>query len=853
MNTQKNRFHPKWITMCFVLILVAGILAGCEKKSDATYTAPTVDVSFLEGQTKLDKTIDRANELANGVQAYYDNSDRYNYIIENQTLQMTHNLSDKILVTSLQNRQGDEYLSETMDSYVVYDGETYYASQCPSSARINTTRLGYYYYSAYVRDIVFGSEIPVHLEKAYHTYSDRMHQAFRIVPSAEDAKLSAFGFETTIAKDTIKAAEILADGKTYTKVEKDMKLDNVEYVGFDIKGAGVVGFIFAGQDTKVELTSTGEAVILKQFVTLEGVIPENEVIFANRLYVDETHDFKGLQKANTEEQTPLTDKNITVDEAVDEAQFVGYNHMTGAYDFELDGHGFSQAYYFEPQKKFYEHITVKDAPDDRTIFLRVHTPNPLEGAALLDEGEKLLPVPLQCGKNFGHEKEEPIYNPKDLIYGETYMPLVLEKDEEYQFSIINAYKYWGNYDLKQLSSIDYFISYYHLSTGVTETNCIAPYFAESADGAFGFPWFIPDFRGASGDFWGDVELKRGDPQYNSVGTVYSPTNNQGFTMGNYLSSDIKYAGLTYADLDYSYVSDDGKFKYTMRHFELPQNDESRTYYSIDFEILEDCTLDQTQFSIIAADGRNGIYSNAAYLDENGEHQEIVIEKALNQQKIYPLNKGGSYFAFYSLPDGLEKETGNFGLIVKDYSITVDGKKSDVGLAFLNDFRRNTHWGPMNYGSLTLSETTAFKKGDTIHVDLILLPFGLVGQDDCRNVVNVYQDSVVNAIQVEAQVGNIVEDTYLPTVISKDNVAEFTLTGGLAENEEGVNYAVKVQGFDKLANPKVYEKVNDEWIEYKYATEIGYDGYGVQIEDNKLSYSFVFTQTPAGRTFKVVAE
>lgn len=841
----------------YTLLLLPGLLAfafaGCEKKSEGTYVAPTVDVSYLEGQTKLDKTIDRANELANGVQAYYDNGDRYNYIIENQNLQMIHNLSDKILVTSLKNRQGDEYLSETMDSYVVYDGQTYYASQSPTSARVNTTRLGYYYYSAYVRDIVFGSDIPVYLEKAYHTYSDRMHQAFRIVPSAEDAQVSEFGFETTIAQDTIKSMEILADGKTYTKIEKDINLDEVEYIGFDIKNAGVVGFIFAGQGTKVTLSSTDEAVVLKQFVTLEGVTPEQEVVFANRLYVDEAHGFEGLQKANVEEQNPLTDKNISVDESVDEAMFVGYNHMTGAYDFELDGNGFSQAYYFEPEKKFYEHITVKDVPDDRTIFLRVHTANPLEGAALLDEDEKLLPVPLQCGKNFGHEKEEPIYNPKDLIYGETYMPLVLEKDQDYKFSIINVYKLWGDYDLKQLSSIDYFISYYHLSTGVTETNCIAPYFAESADGSFGFPWFIPDFRGASGNFWGNVELKRGDPQYNSVGTVYSPTNNQGFTMGNYLSSDIKYSGLTYADLDYSYVSDDGNFKYTMRHFELPQNDESRTYYSIDFEILQDCTLDNTQFSIIAADGRNGIYSNAAYLDENGKHQEMVIKKALNQMKIYPLNEGCSYFAFYGLPDELDKETGNFGLIVKDYSITVDGKKSDVGLAFLNDFRRNTHWGPVNYGSLTLSKTTEFKKGDTIHVDLILLPFGLVGQDDCQNVVNVYQDSVVNAIKTEAQVGKVVEDTYLPTVMSKDNVAEFTLTGGLADNGEGVNYAVKVQGFDKLTNPKVYEKVNGEWMPYEYATELGYDGYGVQIEDNKLSYSFVFTQAKEGRTFKVVAE
>ncbi len=849
-------FKKKFFIASVLLILLTFSFAGCSKEQtsdEEKYRTPDIDVSYLTGQTVLDKTVEKSNELKNGVQAYYDNGDRHNYIIENQTMKMTHNLSDTILVTSLQNRQGDEYLSETMDSYVVYDGQIYYASQSPTSARVNTTRLGYYYYSVYVRDIVFDSHIPVYLEKAYHTYSDRMHQAFRIVPSDTDTQITEFGFETTIPQNLISSLEICADGTTYTTLEQLSEINKVEYVGFDIKDSGVIGFIFAGQNTKVVLTSTDDAIVLKQFVTLEGVASENEVIFANRLYVDETHNFEGLQKANAEEQNPLTSENITVDEDTDGALFVGYNHMTGAYDFELDGNGFSTAYYYEPEKKFYENIAVTNIPDDRTIFLRVHTSNPLEGAALLDEDEKLLPIPLQCGKNFGHEKEEPLYNPEDLIYGETYMPLVLEKDREYKFSIINIYKHWGNYDLKQLSSIDYFVSYYHLSTGVTETNCIAPYYAESANGSFDFAWFIPDFRGASGNFWGNEELKLGDPQYNSVGTVYAPTNNQGFTLGNYLSSNIKYSGLTYADLEYSYVSDDGNYKYTMRHFELPQNDESRTYYTIDFEILEDCTLDNTQFSIIAADGRNGIYSNAAYMDENGTHQEITIEKALNQMTIYPLNEGSSYFAFYGLPDELETETGNFGLIVKDYSITVGGKKSDVGLAFLNDFRRNTHWGAVNYGSLTLSETTKFHKGDTIHVDLILLPFGLVGQDDCQNVVNVYQDSVVNAIQVEAQVGKVIKDTYLPTIASENNVAEFTLTGGLAENGNGVNYAVKVQGFDKLTIPKIYENINGEWIEYKYSTEIGYDGYGVQLEDSKLSYSFVFTQTTEGRTFKVVAE
>ncbi len=701
--------------------------------------------------------------------------------------------------------------------------------------------------------MTFDSAIPFYLEKAYHAYSDKMHQTFRLLASGENQYVTEFGYETKVKTDTVAAIEFAVGGQTYTEIENGKSYSDLEYIGLDIKDVGVVGFVIAGQDCTVTLEKTDSVLIIRQSIPVGTMKNGEDLSFSNRVYTDETHDFAGLRKANQEEQNPLTDKNIVVDEKTDGAKFLGYNHLTGAYDFNLDGTSFGTAYYKEPQKKYYENINVKDAEDDRTVYLRIYTNMPMEGAAIVDDKKQLLPIPLEGCKNFGHEKEEPLFNPTDATYGETYMPLCVEKGKEYNFSILNVYQKWGNYDIKQLSSIDYFVSYYHLSTGVSETNCIAPLYSEYAGGSFDFAWFLPDFRSPSGKFWGDVETQTGDPQYNSVGTIYSPTNNKGGTMANYLWSDIKYAGLTYADLDYAYVSDDGNYKYTMRHFELPQNDESRTYYTIDFEILQDCTLDNQQFSIIGFDGRKGVYSHAAYLDENGKHQEVKNANESGKIEIYKLNKEGSYFAYYGLPEDLTAETGNFGLIVKDYSIQVDGKESDVGLAFLNDFRNNFHWGNMNYGSLTFDQPVSFKKGDKLHFDLIFLPCGEIGQTHCQNTINVYEDSVKNAIQVEAQVGSVVEDTYLPTIMSEGNTAEFTLTGGIASNKKGVDYAVKVQGFDKLSVPKVYEKVNGKWVAYQFSTELGYDGYGVQVEDDKLSYSFIFTQNVTGRTFKVVAE
>ena len=807
----------------------------------------------LTGQTDLSETVTQANLFANGVQGYYADNDRTAYIVENKNSRLRHELSGNKFVSGLWNTDGEEYLYNTMDSYVVFNGDMYYGSTAKSDARVNTTKLGYYYYSTYIRDMSFDSAIPLHLEKAYHTYSDRMHQQFRIIANGKSAYVTEFGFEVIVKKSNIAAIEIADGDTTVTSLENGTYVyDNCKYVALDNVKAGVVGFITANQNAKVKIEVSKKYYTIRQFVSFDGVVSGAEKTFANRLYVDETHVFDGIRKAAYEEENPLTNENISV-EAKDGASFVGYNNLTGAYEFTLDSHGFNEAYFKQPQKKYFETVSVNNVPDDRTIYLSVKTELPLEGAAIADKNDVLLPIPLQVGKNFGHEHEEPIYNPLDTKYGETIMPLSVKPDKQYDFTIVNVYQKWGNFNLKQLSSIEYFISYYHLSTGVTETNCIAPYYSAFANGPCGYAWVLPDFRGCSGDFWADPVKQTGDPQYNSVGTLFAPTDNYGLDMGNYTGSDIASSGLTHADLDYSYLSADGKYRYTMRHVELPQTDESRTYYTIEFTFLEDTDIDNNAFSIVGFDGRKGLYSKAAYLDESGAHREITPAAEKGSQKIYKLHKDGSYFALYGLPSSLNQETGNFGCIVKDYSIKVNGASSDVGLAFLNDYRTNLEFGDLNYASLTLDRSVSFKKGDSISVDVILLPFGTVGQNTCENVVNVYNDSVINALNLTANAGTKVDDTWIPTVMSQNNAAEFTLSGGVSSGTSEVNYVVKAQGFDKLAVPKVYEKINGSWVEYDFATELGYDGYSVVNENGKLTYSFAFTANASGRTFKIIAE
>ena len=846
----------KGIALFLALILAAGA-AGCGESSGKPNPEPTPSVipekkvADLTGQTALSETVTKSNQYANGVQAYYVDDERNAYVVSNRNTDLYHELSGKKFVSSFRNKQGEEYLYNTMDAYVVYGGEYYYGSDGPTDARVNTTKLGYYYYSTYVRDMSFDDAVPLHLEKAYHTYSDRTQQQYRIIAEDKTNYLTEFGYEVKVKRSRVAGIELRDGDEVINALENGTyTFDNLGYIGLNIAKAGVVGLITVGQGTKVSVTVNAKNYVIRQYLPLDGISALDEETFANRLYTDETHSFGGIRKAYAEETELFTEKNVSV-EAKDGARFVGYNRLTGAYEFTIDGQGFNESYYKQPQKKYFESVKVSGAKDDRIIYLSIKTVFPLEGAAVADKDEKLLPIPLQVGKNFGHEKEEPIYNPSDAKYGETIMPLAVKANEEYEFTVVNAYQKWGNFDLKQLSSIEYFISYYHLSTGVTETNCIAPYFSAGAKGGFGVAWVLPDFRGCSGNFWADDNTQTGDPQYNSVGTLCSPTGNYGLSMGNYKGSDIAYSGLTYADLTYSYLSSDGSYAYSMRHVEMPQKDESRTYYTIEFTFLEDTYIDNEAFSIIGFDGRKGTYQHSAYLDENGNHIELTNPTRKGDAAIYKLNKNGSYFTYYGLPSALRDETGNFGCIIKNYSIIADGQKSDVGLAFLNDFRSNPTFGELNYGSLTLDRSVSFKKGDKISVDVVLLPYGLVGQDNCDNVIKVYNDSVKNAITINASVGTVVADTWIPTVAAQNGVAEFTVSGGTYGDGAEVNYAVKAQGFDLLTRPKIYEKVNGEWIPYDYATELGYDGYGVLCENEKLTYTFVFAQNFVGRTFRVV--
>lgn len=856
----------------------------------------------LSEATDMADTLVYAKSLENGVNGTFDNAAKEHYTITNQNVSLTHAVNvpasetaGQRQVTSLKNLKGGTYVSNTMDVFVLTTSNTekyaknstdiisttwpngYNKTEKACAPYVNTTRLGYYYYEVNVRNLNFGDNL--YLDKTYHVYSDRMYQVYRLINSNSSAvsTIKQVTFQTMIPKSSVTKFEI-RNGDTKTTSYSSNALGSTEfrYAAFDIEGVGVLAFINTSTDCSFWLMQDNDNYYFRQVKKVGTLEAGGEVSFGTRVYTDTTHDFSGMRAADEIERNPLTADDITVtghSTSLDGTGFVGYDKLKGHYVMNIAGSGFADAY-GEPDKKYIDNIKVV-AKDDRDVFFMVHSTCPLEGAALTDKNDLLIPMGLEVMKNFDHEVEEPIYDPADKMYGDTLFPVKLAKGKTLEFSLVNVYQNWGKYPLKQISSISYYVSYYHMSTGVTETNCLAPYYSTYLNKDDVGSWILPDFRGMSNDgqtYEEGGSEKHSGIQNNSVGALNGVSNGSSLSssdadLGIYQGSDIHSSGLTYADMNYSYTSKNGSYDVVYRHVEMPQTDEGRTYYTVEISFKKSTSLKYADFSIFSFDARvNGdYYKNAAYIDANGNKQVVSIDSTKLQSTtsiinkwsptLYKLNKGSSYFTYYNMVrDGIH-ESGNFALIVKDYAITVNGQASDIGLAFYNDrIKRNSAYS--NRGSLTIAENTTFAAGDKITVNVILLPYGKgSGESDISSVEKVYKDSATEALKVTATKGAVVEDDFIATVRAASyGVAEFTLSGGAIKNSE-VNYAIRVKGLKKLGKLKVEKKnASGEWETVELASTDGFDGYSVIYEkDGTLEYSFIVTKTESDVTYRVSVE
>ena len=752
--------------------------------------------------------------------------------------------------------------------------------------------------------------IPEHvsINRHFHVYSDKMHHAVQFATTETTTDIAEMGMVTEISADTV--AKILIKDKNGEHAGLDgIDWASVECVGFDIKEAGIFGFIMPNDkiagNINVELVD-GKYVIEQAIVPENGTINPsiggkndrgnyihalgvvnngNDIYLGQRIYTDESHDFTELLFETYCERNPLTDENISVDETIDNASFGGYDPMRGIYKLYVANPvgGFYGAYNV-PNRNFRVNFSIDGLTENRDIYIMSYNSGGiLECAALMDENMMMLPTPIEVIKNFSEAGgERNLYNIDDPSFSEAILTLPLEANTSYEYNLLNLYQNWGKYPLKQLSQIPFHCPYYHLSTGTTETNCIVPWFSTANVAKNGAGNTLPDFRSMSAPFW------QGQPQHNSCGshTWLSYTDANGvYSAVESKKNTITSFGPTYAEVVMDNLSDDGKIQVSYTHMEMPQLDENRTYYTMEYNVLEDLTISDFrntfQFYRVTDNDATGSYKRIGYLNE--QNQCVVVDS--NQDDTlapsYVLGDECPYFSFFYMPDWNRDSTSaegyaNVAFLVYDSEFIIGGEKVEPNFIIVNS--KNYVRISLDLGDVTL------KAGDKMVINAIVMPWGSQLYEDGiideakgnfeydmiineetgelyqdKNVRDVRENTLLNPLTVTSETDEIIASPFLPKVRSKDGkTAEFTLSGG--EN----NVTVRIYGFDMLTAPKVEEYVNGEWIEYVLSSKDTpdrkgyyhyYDGYGVQYDgDGTYSYSFVTTMNDgAPRKFRIAAD
>ena len=724
------------------------------------------------------------------------------------------------------------------------------------------------------------------LNRSFLVYPDKLHHFLQVssadVPTENVAEI---GLVTGIAADTVDKLIIKDKNGTHEALE-GVDFATVEYVGFDIKDAGVFGYILPADNSGGTLTVTLEN---GYYVLTQSRAPENNTILPSgiynsatgkiepqvslngndffmgqRFYTDENHSFEAFLKEAELERNPLGEENFIIDTGASaNASYVGYDAIRGIYTFKVECAGFNGPYFQYPNKYYNVKFTVKGDGNDRHIYVLSSSDKTgcLECAVLLDKNEMLLPIPVQVGKNFSEAKlERNRWNIDDAVYCEAIIPMPLKSGSEATYTIANLYQNWGRFPLKQISWIQASAPCYHLSTGVIETNCITGYYSTRRQ--YGTLNTLPDHRTMSAPLWYD------QPQHNSAGShtwlIYTDAEGR-YNATEYLYDSIGSYGPIYADITMNYISYDEKIKVTYNHMEFPQTDENRGFYRMEYEVLEDVNIadfkKDWQFYAVAPNDPTGVYQKVGYLNSDNECTIAKANSDKDNPVSYILGNECPYISFFDMANCTstsQQGYGNLSFLIYRSEFIIGGEKQDPSFIL-------TDLGGKLVLSLNLGEVS-LKAGDRFAIDAIIMPWG--SQESVydsnefagdQNVRNVRQNTLLNPVTVTAGKNTeAMESIFLPKIkTANGKTAEFTITGG--HN----NIPVRIYGFDKLTSPVIEEKVNGEWVPYNvssayYPDTTGnahyYDGYAVYYDgDGTYSYSFVIDMDEKdndGRTFRV---
>lgn len=829
------------------------------------------------------ENIGYANAMQNQVQAHYTNFDCTKWQLSNTNVILNCDLerdsvdgvkNNKTMYDSITNVNGVPYM---LNTGVVYlkdaKDKTYASTGCSNKIDTNMYEMGFYYNNVHIQDLNFTrSSHPLFnymlMETNLNLYSDKLNVVQHIVCTKSQARsgLAGYGQYFQIDAERVRAV-VVHDKRGLHESFDDVDWASADYVAFDIERAGIIGFILLDHVNSGKLTVTLKDGVytIDQSNTYDSeasIDSSFHLYFGMRMYTDAGHSFDNFLNEAAAEREPL-DK---LDGDVLTGSFLFYDPLRGAYKGTMP-----TVPWGDPENpNRYSLSTVGFTGDELNRKFYYYTDccfGALECATILDENMSLLPIALEVTKNFGGENEEPVFYPGDMHYGNTYLPITLNAGEEKEFTLIGLNQNWGNTPLKQLSSIQFFSAYFHLSLGRAESNCISPYGFSRKD-----YWTLPDFRSV-----GTSGMTQEGMQYPAHSVIkilmYKDINGVDGGIEDYHHHIDSY-GPIYADVTMDYLSDDKRLHVTYRHTELPNEDENRTLYQVRIDILEDITFadfaEDVQLS--SFDGRGLQYGTMTYLNENNEvtYDTIMTEEVANNigvnsgkpfshdRFVTLSNQPGTYYGYFNAVNTAKTYLPNFALIIKSHDIQIGGEAYTGNFLVRDYFPTSGSQTTSSYLTLNIREEVTLKAGDYIYIDMILLPWGRQYEGDRTDpnetdapIHLVRETTVDKPFTITAEQGTVIEDIYVPKVtVDENGVAKFTVKGGAS------NGVVRVYGLTSYAAPDIQEVLASGNEAYSNASSYGYDGYIVYAEDDgTYSVAFVFNMDNVGeegRTFIVKA-
>lgn len=175
------------------------------------------------------------------------------------------------------------------------------------------------------------TSVPFKLDKTFHTYPDKLHQEYRIIATAAASGIEEYGLEVRFPAEKV-ASFAVKFGNSLQSDYGEFYGGEVRFAAFDIKDAGMIGFIipYDGLTKRVSVTLEGDFVVFRQIAVLPSNIPSgSEIKFGNRLYTDAGHSYSEIEKQAEIERNPL---DVTVsNNSSSGCRYIGYDHMRGAY------------------------------------------------------------------------------------------------------------------------------------------------------------------------------------------------------------------------------------------------------------------------------------------------------------------------------------------------------------------------------------------------------------------------------------------------------------------------------------------------------------------------------------------